>query len=104
MFERSRKGENALLIQPYSGLRIRPCSNEFKELARSAGANVVATVTAKIGRRNPAHYIGTGKLEEVKLLCESTGADLVCSTSCFRQCRNATSKRRSAVAWSIAQD
>ncbi len=77
MFERSRKGENALLIQPYSGAADPTLLEEFAELARSAGANVVGTVTAKIARRNPAYYIGTGKLEEVKLICESTGADLV---------------------------
>ena len=77
MFERSRKGENALLIQPYTGAADPTLLEEFVELARSAGATVVGTVTAKIARRNPAHYIGTGKLEEVKLLCEAKGADLV---------------------------
>ena len=77
MFERSRKGENALLIQPYTGAADPTLLEEFAELARSAGANVVATITAKVARRNPAYYIGTGKLEEVRLLCESTGADLV---------------------------
>jgi GTP-binding protein HflX len=77
VFERSRKGENALLIQPYSGAADPTLLEEFAELARSAGANVVGTITARVARRNPAYYIGTGKLEEVKLLCESTGADLV---------------------------
>jgi GTP-binding protein HflX len=77
VFERSRKGENALLIQPYSGAADPTLLEEFAELARSAGATVVGTVSAKIARRNPAYYIGTGKLEEVKLICESTGADLV---------------------------
>ncbi len=77
MFERSRKGENALLIQPYSGPADPTLLEEFAELARSAGATVVGTITAKVTRRNPAYYIGTGKLEEVKQLCESTGADLV---------------------------
>ena len=77
MFERSRKGENALLIQPYSGAADPTLLEEFAELARSAGATVVGTITAKVTRRNPAYYIGTGKLEEVKQLCDSTGADLV---------------------------
>jgi len=77
LFERSRKGENALLVQPYAGTADPGRLEEFAELARSAGATVVGTVTAKIGRRNPAHYIGTGKLEEVRLLCEANGADLV---------------------------
>ncbi len=77
MFERSRKGENALLIQPYSGPADPALLDEFAELARSAGANVVGSVTAKVARRNPATYIGSGKLEEVKQLCELHGADLV---------------------------
>ncbi|MEO8742425.1 MAG: ribosome rescue GTPase HflX [Lysobacteraceae bacterium] len=77
MFERSRKGENALLVQPYLGPADPSLLEEFAELARSAGATVVGTITAKVTRRNPAYYIGTGKLEEVKLLCEATGADLV---------------------------
>ena len=77
MFERSRKGESALVVQPYSGAADPTLLEEFAELARSAGATVVGTITAKVPRRNPAYYIGTGKLEEVRLLCESTGADLV---------------------------
>ena len=77
MFERSRKGENALLIQPYSGPADPTLLEEFAELARSAGASVVGSVTAKVARRNPATYIGSGKLEEVKMLCEASGADLV---------------------------
>jgi GTP-binding protein HflX len=77
VFERSRKGENALLIQPYPGPADPTLLDEFAELARSAGATVVGTVTAKIVKRNPAHYIGTGKLDEVKMLCQATGADLV---------------------------
>ncbi len=50
---------------------------EFRELARSAGATVAAELTAKIDRPNPSILIGKGKLEEVKAACEATGADLV---------------------------
>jgi hypothetical protein len=39
---------------------------EFADLARSAGASVAATLTARIDRPNPATLIGSGKLEEVK--------------------------------------
>jgi GTP-binding protein HflX len=78
MFERSRKGENALLIQPHAG---GPPDDglveEFGDLARSAGANVAALLTARIDRPNPATLIGSGKLEEVKAACDATGADLV---------------------------
>ncbi len=78
MFERSRKGEQALLIQPHAG---GPPDDglleEFADLARSAGANVLAVLQARIDRPNPATLVGSGKLEEVKAAAEATGADLV---------------------------
>ncbi|HOU66559.1 MAG TPA: GTPase HflX, partial [Thermomonas sp.] len=78
MFERSRRGEHALLIQPHAGGPPgEGVLEEFGELARSAGATVAAVVTAKIDRPNPATLIGSGKLEEVKAACDATGADLV---------------------------
>ena len=49
MFERSRKGENALLIQPHAGGAVaEDVLEEFADLARSAGASVAATLTARI--------------------------------------------------------
>src|SRR5688572_1364836 len=78
MFERSRKGEKALLVQPYPpGSQDESLLEEFGELARSAGAEVVATLTARIAKPNPSTYIGSGKLEEVEAACAATGADLV---------------------------
>ncbi|MEG3050850.1 MAG: GTPase HflX, partial [Thermomonas sp.] len=78
LFERSRRGEHALLIQPHAGgPPAEGALEEFGELARSAGATVAAVLTAKIDRPNPATLIGSGKLEEVKAACEATGADLV---------------------------
>ncbi|MBO9716043.1 MAG: GTPase HflX [Pseudoxanthomonas sp.] len=78
MFERSRKGEHALLIQPHAGGAVaEDVLEEFADLARSAGASVAATLTARIDRPNPATLIGSGKLEEVKAAADATGADLV---------------------------
>ena len=78
MFERSRKGEIALLIQPHAGGPPDEGSlEEFSDLARSAGATVAATLNARIDKPNPATLIGSGKLEEVKVACDATGADLV---------------------------
>ena len=63
MFERSRKGETALLIQPHAG---GPPDDgvveEFADLARSAGATVAALLPARIDRPNPATLIVSGKL------------------------------------------
>jgi GTP-binding protein HflX len=78
LFERSRKGEIALLIQPHAGGPPDDGSlEEFSDLARSAGATVAATLNARIDKPNPATLIGSGKLEEVKAACDATGADLV---------------------------
>ena len=78
MFERSRKGENALLIQPHAGGPPEDgVVEEFADLARSAGANVATLLTARIDRPNPATLIGSGKLEEVKAAADATGVDLV---------------------------
>ena len=78
LFERSRRGEHALLIQPHAGgPPDEAVVEEFAELARSAGATVATLVNARIDRPNPATLIGSGKLEEVKAAADASGADLV---------------------------
>ncbi len=78
MFERSRKGEHALLIQPHAGgPPDEELLEEFADLARSAGATVASLLTARIDRPNPATLIGSGKLEEVRAAAEASGADLI---------------------------
>ncbi|MFT3667760.1 MAG: GTPase HflX [Pseudoxanthomonas sp.] len=78
MFERSRKGEHALLIQPHAGGRPDDgVTEEFSDLARSAGATIAALLMARIDRPNPSTLIGSGKLDEVKAAADATGADLI---------------------------
>ncbi|MBB1059834.1 ribosome rescue GTPase HflX [Marilutibacter spongiae] len=78
MFERSRKGEHALLIQPHAGgPPDEELLEEFADLARSAGATVASLLTARIDRPNPATLIGSGKLEEVRAAADASGADLI---------------------------
>ncbi|PJK10343.1 GTPase HflX [Lysobacteraceae bacterium NML120232] len=78
MFDRSRKGENALLIQPHTGSSAdEEVIEEFAELARSAGAKVLQVATARIDRPNPATLIGSGKLEEIRAVAEALAADLI---------------------------
>jgi GTPase len=50
---------------------------EFEELARSAGAEVAATLVQRRPRPDPATLVGQGKLEEIEGVVASTGADLV---------------------------
>ncbi len=76
--ERTRQGEKALLVQPHPlGPQDPSLAEEFAELARSAGAVVVATITARIERASPSTYIGSGKVEEVLAACEAMGAEVV---------------------------
>jgi GTP-binding protein HflX len=82
LFERSRKGEHALLIQPVRGGAAavtgdEDAAEEFTELARSAGASIAALVTARTDKPSPSTFIGSGKLDEVKAAADATGADLI---------------------------
>ena len=78
LFERSRKGERALLLQPqWVGENDPQALTEFGELARSAGASVVGSLNARIERPNPKYFVGSGKAEELKIQRQSLGADLI---------------------------
>jgi GTP-binding protein HflX len=78
LFERSKRGERALLLLPQApGKHDVVAVDEFAELARSAGATVVGTLAARVERPNPRYFIGTGKADELKALRESLDADLI---------------------------
>lgn len=50
---------------------------ELSELAKTAGATVVAQVLQPKEAPDVATYLGSGKLEELKFLCENNNANLV---------------------------
>jgi GTP-binding protein HflX len=50
---------------------------EFEELARSAGAEIAATLVQRRPRPDPATLVGQGKLDEIEGVIASSGADLV---------------------------
>ena len=50
---------------------------EFQELARSAGAEIAATLVQRRPRPDPATLVGQGKLDEIEGVVASTGAGLV---------------------------
>lgn len=54
---------------------------ELEALAVSAGAEVRATVLQKLSGINPATYLGTGRMEEVKNFCKSNEIDLIIADS-----------------------
>ncbi|MGI6085028.1 MAG: GTPase HflX [Acetivibrionales bacterium] len=50
---------------------------ELKELAQAAGALVVSTIIQNRGERDSTFFIGKGKVEELKLISQTTQADMV---------------------------
>ncbi|MGC1550467.1 MAG: ribosome rescue GTPase HflX [Rhodanobacter sp.] len=79
MFDRQKKGDRAVLVLPHSrgeGDTARR-AEEFVELVKSAGADVLGTIAARVEDPNPRYYIGTGKADEVAEMVRALDADLV---------------------------
>jgi GTP-binding protein HflX len=79
VFDRQKKGERAVLVLPHSrgdGDAIRR-GEEFAELVASAGAEVLASIPARVAAPNPRFYIGSGKADEVAEAVRALEADLV---------------------------
>lgn len=76
MFDRPESGERAVLvhIKLYAG---QEDLNELKELASSAGAEVVHVLTGSRNNPDPKYFIGAGKLDELKAALAEHEADLV---------------------------
>jgi GTP-binding protein HflX len=78
LLDRPRSGERALLL--HVGLN-RPChedeTEEFRALAESAGAEVVAEIQARRDRPDPKYFIGSGKVEEVADRARAAHAELI---------------------------
>jgi GTP-binding protein HflX len=79
VFDRQKKGERAVLVLPHSrgdGDAARRAA-EFAELVRSAGAEILERIPARVESPNPRFYIGSGKADEVREAAHALGADLV---------------------------
>ena len=62
MFERPRTGERAVLVRLGLGAQVDPEDlHEFTQLAVSAGAVPVATVTGRRDRPDSRYFLGSGK-------------------------------------------
>lgn len=66
-----------LASQTPSTLDFAASRAEFEELARSAGAEVTATVLQRRERPDPATLIGSGKIEEIEGVVAATAANVV---------------------------
>ena len=78
MFERPRTGERAVLVRLGLGAPIDPEDlEEFTQLALSAGALPVATVTGRRERPDPRYFLGTGKAEELREVARANEAEVI---------------------------
>jgi GTP-binding protein HflX len=76
LFDRPDSGERAVLVHLilHSG---QEDLLELKELARSAGAEPVHTVTGSRRNPDPKYFVGSGKVEEIKQAIADHAADIV---------------------------
>ena len=78
MFERPKGGERAVLLLVGIGHKVMAEDRqEFESLALSAGAEITGVLDCVRQSPSPRYLIGSGKLDELKVLVESSDADLV---------------------------
>lgn len=68
----SEKTERVILIGVDS--ETEACLDELEELVKTAGAVAVARAVQKREKIHPGHYIGKGKLEEIKMMLQTYDA------------------------------
>jgi len=78
VFERPRTGERAVLVRLGLGAPVDPEDlQEFTQLAVSAGALPVATVTGRRERPDPRYFLGSGKAAELERIAKDSAADII---------------------------
>jgi GTP-binding protein HflX len=77
-FERPQTGERAVLVRLGLGTPVDTEDlQEFRQLATSAGAIPVATVTGRRDRPDPRYFMGSGKAEELRDVAVANEAEVV---------------------------
>jgi GTP-binding protein HflX len=95
LFERPQSGERAVLVHASpSGAPDDSEREEFVELARSAGAVIVAEVVSARKRPDPRYFIGKGKLDELLVSIEEHAAELVISSTSLTPSQERNLERR----------
>ncbi len=78
LFERPRSGERAILVHlELQQENDREDLAEFRDLAVSAGAQLIAEVVGSRRTPEPKYFIGSGKVEEVAALVQAEEAQVV---------------------------
>jgi GTP-binding protein HflX len=77
LFDRAERGNRAVVLHPVFRQTGPGELEEFAELARSAGVEVVAVVTAPRSRKDARFYVGSGKIDELAEQVKACEADLI---------------------------
>src|ERR1700723_936490 len=78
MFERPRAAERAVLVRLGLGMPVkREDLEEFEQLARSAGASPVATITGRRERPDPRYFVGSGQAQQIADTARAENAELI---------------------------
>jgi len=77
LIDQSGRGERAVVLHPVFRLTGAGELDEFHELARSAGAEVCAVVSAPRSRPDARFFVGRGKIDELARVVKETGAQLI---------------------------
>ncbi|HKJ16883.1 MAG TPA: ribosome rescue GTPase HflX [Xanthomonadales bacterium] len=77
MIERAERGNRAVILHPQFRTTGPESLEEFRELALSAGVNIVDIVVAPRDRPGAKYFVGSGKVEELVDTVKQRGADVV---------------------------
>ncbi|MDX1918587.1 MAG: GTPase HflX [Candidatus Caenarcaniphilales bacterium] len=72
-----KQQERAILVALSGTRTFQDSLSELHSLTTTAGAEVCQTIVQSISQADPKFYIGAGKVQELKLIAEEQGADLV---------------------------
>ena len=77
MFERAQRGNRAIFLHPMFSDTGLEQLDEFQELCRSAGVDIVSVVKAPRDRPDARFFVGSGKIDEVAKQVSATSSDLL---------------------------
>ncbi len=78
MLDRPQGGERSVLVHLGIGQPVDPAeTEEFRLLARAAGAEILGLLQGSRSAPEPRLFLGTGKADELRSLIQATGAELV---------------------------
>ncbi|MCF6194057.1 MAG: GTPase HflX [Kangiellaceae bacterium] len=75
--ERSKKGNQAILVCPITGIGHKEKITEFSELASSAGATILEVIITARKLPEPKFYIGSGNADMIAKKVEQLEADII---------------------------